>query len=59
MAKVRIKQIKSKIHSTKRQKLTLEALGLKKTNAQVEHEATPQILGMIAKVNHLVVVEEI
>jgi large subunit ribosomal protein L30 len=59
MSKVRIKQVKSKIHSTKRQKLTLEALGLKKTNAQVEHEATPQILGMIAKVNHLVKVEEI
>jgi len=59
MAKLRIKQVKSKIHSTKRQKLTLEALGLKKTNAQVEHESTPQILGMIAKVSHLVVVEEI
>jgi large subunit ribosomal protein L30 len=59
MAKVRIKQVKSKIHTTKRQKLTLEALGLKKINSQVEHEATPQILGMIAKVNHLVVVEEI
>jgi len=59
MAKLRIKQVKSKIHSTKRQKLTLEALGLKKTNAQVEHEGTPQILGMIAKVYHLVVVEEI
>jgi len=59
MAKLRIKQVKSKIHSTKRQKLTLEALGLKKTNGVVEHEATPQILGMIAKVNHLVVVEEI
>jgi len=59
MAKLRIKQVKSKIHTTKRQKLTLEALGLKKMNAQVEHEGTPQILGMIAKVNHLVVVEEI
>jgi large subunit ribosomal protein L30 len=59
MAKIRIKQVKSKIHCPKRQKLTLEALGLRKMNAQVEHEATPQILGMIAKVNHLVVVEEI
>jgi large subunit ribosomal protein L30 len=59
MAKLRIKQVRSKIHTTKRQKLTLEALGLKKINALVEHEATSQILGMIAKVNHLVVVEEI
>lgn len=59
MAKLKIKQVKSKIGSTKRQKLTLEALGLKKMNGVVEHEATPQILGMIRKVNHLVVVEEV
>ena len=59
MAKLRIKQVKSKIGSTKRQKLTLEALGIKKMNAVVEHEASAQILGMIKKVNHLVIVEEI
>ncbi len=59
MTKLRIKQVKSKIGSTKRQKQTLEALGLKKMNAVVEHEATPQIQGMIQKVNHLVVVEEV
>jgi len=59
MAKLKIKQVKSKIGSTKRQKDTLEALGLKKMNGVVEHEATPQILGMIRKVNHLVVVEEV
>lgn len=59
MAKLRIKQVKSKIGSTKRQKQTLEALGLRKMNAVVEHEATPQIQGMIRKVNHLVVVEEV
>ena len=59
MAKIRIKQIKSKIGSTKRQKLTLEALGLKKVSATVEHEATPPIMGMIEKVHHLVTVEEI
>ncbi len=58
MAKVKVKQVKSKIGSTKRQKLTLEALGLKKMNAVVEHEATPQILGMIRKVEHLVSVEK-
>ncbi len=59
MAKIRIKQIKSKIGSTKRQKLTLEALGLKKVSATVEHEATAQIKGMVEKVHHLVAVEEI
>ncbi len=59
MAKLRIKQVKSKIGSTKRQKQTLEALGLRKMNAVVEHEGTPQIQGMIRKVNHLVIVEEV
>jgi large subunit ribosomal protein L30 len=59
MAKIRITQIKSKIGSTKRQKLTLEALGIKKLHNPVEHEATPQILGMVEKVLHLVKTEEI
>lgn len=59
MAKIRITQIKSKIGSTKRQKLTLEALGIKKLHNPVEHEATPQILGMVEKVRHLVKTEEI
>jgi large subunit ribosomal protein L30 len=59
MAKLRIKQIKSKIGSTKRQKQTLEALGLRKMNSVVEHDATPQIKGMVEKVNHLVIVEEV
>jgi large subunit ribosomal protein L30 len=54
MATIKIKQVRSKIKSPKRQKLTLEALGLKKNQAVVEHEATPQILGMVAKVQHLV-----
>jgi large subunit ribosomal protein L30 len=54
MATIKIKQVRSKIKSPKDQKLTLEALGLKKMNAVVEHEATPQILGMVAKVKHLV-----
>jgi len=54
MATIKIKQVKSKIKCPKVQKLTLEALGLKKMNAVVEHEATPQILGMIARVHHLV-----
>ena len=54
MATIKIKQVKSKIKCPKFQKLTLEALGLKKMNAVVEHEATPQILGMVARVHHLV-----
>lgn len=58
MAKIKITQIKSKIGSTDRQKRTLQALGLNKINATVEHEATSQIKGMVAKVQHLVSVEE-
>ncbi|MFN4234015.1 MAG: 50S ribosomal protein L30 [Bacteroidia bacterium] len=54
MAKIVIKQIKSGIDRPKRQKDTLVALGLRKLNHTVEHEATPQILGMIEKVKHLV-----
>ncbi|MBL4658473.1 MAG: 50S ribosomal protein L30 [Flavobacteriales bacterium] len=58
MAKIKIKQIRSKINSTKRQKATLQALGIKKMQQVVEHEETPQILGMVRKVSHLVSVEE-
>ncbi|HLU84681.1 MAG TPA: 50S ribosomal protein L30 [Vicingaceae bacterium] len=54
MAKIKVKQVKSAIKRPERQKRTLQALGLKKLNRVVEHEATPQILGMIAKVEHLV-----
>ena len=59
MAKLRITQIKSKIGSTQRQKRTLEALGLHRMHATVEHEDNSVIRGMITKVNHLVKVEEI
>ena len=59
MAKIRVTQIKSKIGSEKRQKRTLEALGLKKMQSSVEVEATPQILGMVNKVIHLVKVEKL
>jgi len=54
MAKIKIKQVTSRINVPKVQKLTLNALGLRKLNAVVELEETPQILGMVAKVNHLV-----
>lgn len=58
MAKIKVTQIKSGIGSTKRQKRTLEALGIKKLNNTIEVENTPQVLGMIAKVKHLLKVEE-
>lgn len=59
MGKIKVTQIRSKIGSPKRQKATLEALGLRKINSSVEIEATPQILGMVTKVRHLVKVEEL
>ncbi len=59
MKKIKIKQVKSGIDRSERQKLTLQALGLKKVNATKEVEATPQILGMIKKVDHLISVEEL
>lgn len=59
MSKIKITQVKSVIDRPERQKRTMEALGLRKLNAAVEVEATPQILGMVRKVNHLVKVEEL
>lgn len=58
MAKIKVTQVKSVIGRPKRQKNTVEALGLTRVHKTVVHEATPQILGMIAKVEHLVKVEE-
>lgn len=59
MKKIKITQVKSGIDRPERQKLTLKALGLNKMNASKEVEATPQILGMVNKVSHLVKVEEV
>jgi large subunit ribosomal protein L30 len=59
MKKIKITQVKSGIDRSERQKLTLKALGLTKMNASKEVEATPQILGMVRKVDHLVKVEEL
>jgi large subunit ribosomal protein L30 len=59
MKKLRVTQIKSGIKQPERQKRTLIALGIRKMGRPVEVVATPQIEGMIAKVNHLVKVEEI
>lgn len=58
MAKIKVTKVKSAINRTQNQKRTLEALGLKKMNQVVEHENTPNILGMVNKVSHLVSVEE-
>jgi large subunit ribosomal protein L30 len=59
MKKIKITQVKSGIDRSERQKQTLVALGLKKLHASREVEATPQILGMVNKVSHLVKVEEL
>ncbi len=59
MAKIKVTQVKSGIDRPERQKRTLIALGLKKLNASKEVEATPQILGMVNAVSHLVKVETI
>ena len=57
--KLKITQVKSAIGRKKKQKLTLEALGLKKMHHSVIHQDVPQIRGMIDVVSHLVTVEEI
>lgn len=59
MAKIRITQIKSIIDRSERQKQTIKALGLRKINHSVEVEATPAIIGMVRKVNHLVAIEQL
>jgi large subunit ribosomal protein L30 len=59
MGKIKITQVKSQIRREGSQKKTLKALGLRKMNQVVEHEASASILGMVKKINHLVSVEEI
>jgi large subunit ribosomal protein L30 len=59
MKKIKVTQVKSKIRRPQNQKLTLEALGLRRIDQVVEHDATPTILGMVNKVKHLVSVEEV
>jgi large subunit ribosomal protein L30 len=58
MGKIKVTQVKSAIKKPLRQKRTLEALGLRKLHQTIEVEATPQVLGMVSKVSHLVKVEE-
>ena len=57
--KIKITQVRSIIDRPKKQKLTIEALGLGRPNWSKVHNDTPQIRGMIEKVSHLVKVEEI
>ncbi|NRF39985.1 MULTISPECIES: 50S ribosomal protein L30 [Pedobacter] len=59
MAKIKITQVKSIIDRSERQKRTMQALGLTKMNQSVEVEATPAIIGMVRKVNHLIAIESI
>lgn len=59
MKKVKITQVKSSIGKPKRQKRTLEALGLRRIRHSRELEVNPQIQGMINKVSHLIKVEEV
>lgn len=59
MAKVKITQVRSRIGATQRQKKNLDALGLRKLNRTVEHEASPVIMGMVEKVKHLVKIEPV
>ena len=58
MSKIKIKQVRSRIGRPKDQKRTLDALGLRKMSQIVEHNVTPQIEGMIKKINHLITIVE-
>ncbi len=59
MAKIKVTQVKSSIKRLQNQKRTLEALGLRKIGQVVQHEDTPNVMGMIDRVKHLVSVEEV
>ncbi len=59
MKKIKVTQIRSSIDRPLRQKRSLIALGLRKMHQTVEHNPTPQILGIVEKVKHLVTVEEV
>lgn len=58
-ANVKITQVRSIINRPANQKRTMKALGLRRIRHSVVHNATPQILGMVQKVRHLVSVEEV
>lgn len=58
MATIKITKVRSTIRTPRRQKQTLEALGLRRMHQSVEHQDTPVLRGMLDKVRHLVKVEE-
>tara|TARA_B110000046_G_scaffold174246_1_gene197786 strand:- start:1602 stop:1778 length:177 start_codon:yes stop_codon:yes gene_type:complete len=58
MATIKIKQVKSAINRPKDQKATIEALGFRKLNQIIEKEATPQVIGMVRKVSHMLEIIE-
>jgi len=59
MAKVKITQVKSTIDRSKKQKATMEALGLRKMHQSIEKDLSPAVEGMIHKVKHLLKIEEV
>jgi large subunit ribosomal protein L30 len=59
MTRIKVTQVKSQIGRLQSQKRTLEALGLRKMNQTVEHDASPTIIGMVNTVKHLVSFEEV
>ncbi|MDR2130031.1 MAG: 50S ribosomal protein L30 [Odoribacteraceae bacterium] len=59
MAKIKVTLVRSTIRHSKRQVETVRSLGLRRISSSAVHEATPPILGMVAKVSHLVRVEEV
>jgi len=56
---IKVKQLRSQIGCPKTQKRVMESLGLRKIGQEVQHQATPVIIGMINKVKHLVSIQEI
>lgn len=59
MAKLKLTLVRSVIGRSKKQKATIDALGLRKMNQTVEKDASPQVRGMVKKVQHLLTVEEV
>ncbi len=59
MTKIKVTQVRSSIGATKQQKAVLASLGLRKRLQTVEHEASPEIMGMVTKLRHLLTVEEV
>ena len=58
MAKLKITQVRSLIHQSKKQRATMAALGIRRINHSVVHNDTPQIRGMVEVVRHLIEVAD-